>query len=55
MAVFGFSDSFHIAEPILSGTPLTAWVMAPIYAVGYGIVLFLIELARKNIKKRRAE
>jgi hypothetical protein len=48
MSVFNFSDSFHIAEPILSGTPLTAWVMAPIYAIGYGSVLLLIELLRKR-------
>ena len=48
MSVFGFSDSFHIAEPILSGTPLTAWVMAPIYAVSYGILLLVIELVRKH-------
>ena len=48
MSVFGFSDSFHIAEPILSGTPLTAWVMAPMYAVGYGLVLLIIELIRKH-------
>lgn len=51
MAVFGFSDSFHIAEPILSDTPLTAWVMAPLYAVGYGAVLLLIELYRHHKQK----
>ncbi len=51
MSVLGFPDSFHIAEPILSGTPLTAWVMAPIYAVGYGIVLLVIELFRKKKQK----
>lgn len=50
MSVFGFSDSFHIAEPILSGTPLTAWVMAPLYAVGYGLVLLAVELIRKRCK-----
>ena len=53
MSVFGFSDSFHIAEPILSGTPLTAWVMAPMYAVGYGLVILIIELARKLKKSRQ--
>lgn len=53
MSVFGFSDSFHIAEPILSGTPLTAWVMAPIYAVGYGLVLLAIELVRKRKKSKK--
>ena len=55
MSVFGFSDSFHIAEPILSGTPLTAWVMAPIYAVGYGSVLLLIELFRKRKRVKNAK
>ena len=50
MAVLGFEDSFHIAQPILSGTPLTAWVMAPLYAVGYGLVLFVIELVRRRKK-----
>lgn len=54
MAVFGFQDSFHIAEPILSGTPLTAWVMAPIYAVGYGMVLLAIELIRRKKQKNRS-
>lgn len=47
MSVLDFPDSFHIAEPILSDTPLTAWVMAPLYAVGYGFVLLVIELVRK--------
>lgn len=51
MSVFGFADSFHIVEPILSGTPLTAWVMAPFYAVGYGIVLFAIEWNRRRKQK----
>lgn len=48
MAVFGFEDSFHIAEPLLEGTPLTAWVVAPIYAAGYAIVLLVFELVRKH-------
>lgn len=55
MSVFGFGDSFHIVEPILSGTPLTAWVMAPLYAVGYGIVLLVIELIRRSKQKNTNE
>lgn len=51
MAVWGFEDSYHIAQPILPDTPLTAWVMAPIYAVGYGLVLLAIELVRKRRQK----
>ncbi|MBE6663546.1 MAG: hypothetical protein E7602_03465 [Ruminococcaceae bacterium] len=53
MSVFGFFDSYHIAEPILPNTPLTAWVMAPIYAVSYGLVLLAIELARKYKSARQ--
>ena len=53
MSVFGFSDAFHIAEPILSDTPLTAWVMAPIYMAGYALVLLGIELVRKRKATKR--
>lgn len=48
MHTFDMSDAFHIAEPLLPGTPLTAWVMAPIYAVAYGIILLAIEMVRKK-------
>lgn len=54
MSVLGFPDAYHIAEPILSGTPLTAWVMAPLYAVGYGLVLLVIELVRKYCMKAKS-
>jgi hypothetical protein len=54
MSVLGFPDAYHIAEPILSDTPLTAWVMAPLYAVGYGLVLLVIELVRKHLQKTKA-
>jgi len=53
MTVFGFSDAFHMAEPMLSGTPLTAWVIAPIYAVGYISVILIIELVRRNKNKKK--
>ena len=52
MSVFGYEDAFHIVKPFLGGTPLTAWVAAPIYAVGYAIVLFAFELARKQKHRR---
>jgi hypothetical protein len=55
MSVFGFSDSLHIVEPILSDTKLTAWVMAPLYAVGYGAVLLAVELFRRHRKKQGSE
>ena len=53
MSVFGFSDAFHIVEPMLSGTPLTAWVIAPIYVAGYSLVLLIIELIRLHIRKKQ--
>ena len=55
MSVFGFSDSFHIVEPMIDGTPLTAWVVAPIYVAGYAIVLTIIELVRKHKSKTIAK
>ncbi len=37
---------------MLEGTSLTAWVIAPIYAVCYASVLFIIELVRKYKTKK---
>lgn len=51
MHTFKLSDAFHIAEPLLPNTPLTAWVMAPMYAVAYAIILLLIELVKKSKSK----
>lgn len=48
MHTFNLSDAFHIAEPLLSGTNLTAWVMAPMYLSAYAIILLCVELARKK-------
>ena len=48
MHTFNLSDAFHIAEPLLSGTNLTAWVMAPMYLGAYALILLCIELARKK-------
>lgn len=48
ISVFEYSDAFHMMQPMLSGTPLTAWVLAPIYVVVYGLVLLGFELYRKR-------
>ena len=53
ITVLGYSVAFDMANPILSGTPLTAWVMAPIYLVLYSIVLLIIELIRKQRLKKQ--
>lgn len=49
MHTFDLNDAFHIAEPLLPDTPLTIWVMAPLYAAAYGLILF----AAEQIKKRK--
>lgn len=48
----GISDAFHIYTPLLDGTPLTTWVMAPIYIVCYAAILLIIELVRKAKTKK---
>ena len=50
----GISDAFHIYTPLLDGTPLTTWVMAPIYAVCYALILLGFELVRAY-KAKKAE
>ncbi|MBO5323249.1 MAG: hypothetical protein J6A88_04015 [Oscillospiraceae bacterium] len=52
MHTFHLSDAFHIAEPLISDTPLTAWVMAPMYAVGYGLILLVVEIVKRKQNKK---
>ena len=51
MHAFNMSDAFHIAEPLIPNTPLTCWIMAPMYAIGYAIILFAIEFLRNRKTK----
>ena len=48
MNVFDMSDAMHLAEPLLSDTPLTIWVMAPMYAVAYAIILLVAEIIKRK-------
>ena len=48
IGVFKVSDAFHIFDPLLSNTPLTAWVMAPLYALGHGLVFLGVEIFNKR-------
>ncbi len=50
MQAFDMGDAYHIAEPLIEGTFLTAWGMAPLYAVGYALILFVAELLKKKKK-----
>lgn len=53
MQEFDMNDAFHIAEPLIEGTFLTAWGMAPLYAVGYALILLVIEAVKKKRKKEK--
>ena len=52
MEVFDMSDAYHIAEPLIPNTPLTAWVMAPMYAMGYGMILLIVEIVKRKKSKK---
>lgn len=51
LSVFKLSDAFYINKPVLSGTPLTVWVLTPIYIVLYVSVLACVEFARRRKNK----
>ena len=44
----GFEDAYHIYTPLIDGTVLTTWVMAPMYLACYALLLLVIELVRKR-------
>ena len=46
--VFGYGNPFYMYGPAISNTILTVWVLAPIYIVGYSIIILIIELIRKK-------
>ena len=51
--VFNYVNPFFMYEPAIPNTPLTVWVIAPIYIVGYICIILTIELTRKFRKKPR--
>lgn len=53
ISVFGYSDAFYIYKPILPGTPLNVWVMAPIFAVGYALFFVCFELIKRKLNKSK--
>lgn len=54
MSVLGLSDAFYIHKPILSGTPMTVWVLIPMYIALYGGTLAIIEWVRIRKSKKLA-
>ena len=53
MFVLDNNSAFYINAPILDGTPLTVWVLAPIFAVGYALYMLAYELIKRKIQKNK--
>ena len=54
-SVLKFGNPFYMYSPAISNTPLTAWLIAPIYLVVYATILLVVELIRKNKIKRNTK
>lgn len=55
LCVLGWENPFYMTAPILEGTPLTVWVIAPIYMSAYALILLACELARRKSKRAGAK
>lgn len=55
ISVFDYSDAFYINNPILSGTPLTVWLIAVIFAVIYVLLFVVYELIKRKLASKKAE
>ena len=53
MSVFGYDNAFYINKPILSGTPLTVWLIAVIFMAVYALFFVCYELIKKKIRKHK--
>lgn len=51
--VLNFGSAFYIDNPILDGTPLTVWVIAPVFGVGYVLYMVALELLRRRKKREK--
>lgn len=48
MCVLDFDNPFYMTAPALDGTVFTVWVITPIYAVVYTLIILVTELIRKK-------
>ena len=51
ISVLNYDDAFYINHPILSGTPLTVWLLCVIFAAVYALFLVIYELVKRKHKK----
>lgn len=55
ISVLGYGDAFYINSPILDGTPLTVWIIAPTFGVGYALFMLVYELIKRKLAKRKTQ
>ena len=46
--VCGYENPYYMLAPAIPGTPLTVWLIAPIYLSVYALILYCIERVRKH-------
>lgn len=52
MSVLNVRTAFYINEPLIDGTILNIWVLAPIFAVGYALYMFYEIITKKKCRKK---
>lgn len=51
MCVLKFGNPFYMVEPVFAGTFLTVWGMAPIYIVGYILIVSIVKIVKRKKTK----
>ena len=55
ICVLGYENPFYMTDTALPGTPLTVWVIAPIYISVYALILLSVELIKNKKKAHKNE
>ncbi len=53
ISVFGYDDAFYIINPVIPGTPLTVWLIAVIFGVGYILLMVVYEAVRRKLANKK--
>ena len=55
ITVLGYHDAFDLINPVLPGTPFTAWVMAPMYFALDALIILCMECVRRRKSKHTSQ
>lgn len=53
ISTLGYGNAFYINGPILDGTPLTVWLLIPIFTALYALFMIVYEVVKRKIQKRK--